>query len=199
MMANQLPAMFAKINQAIMQDTQNADFSAQGIKPLYAASSTAKLLIIGQAPGKRAQDSHICWNDPSGDRLRDWLGISRTEFYDPSRVAILPMDFYFPGKGRSGDLPPRKGFADKWHPQMLALMPQVELIVLVGAYATKRYLKLPSKVRLTDVVRDYPQYLPRYFPLVHPSPRNQIWFKRNPWFDQEVVPALKQCVRQLLG
>lgn len=115
------------------------------------------------------------WDDPSGDRLRTWLGVSRDVFYNSGMIAILPMDFYYPGKGKSGDLPPRKGFAQNWHPQLLKLMPDIQSTILVGAYATRSYLHLGYKDRLTDSVRDYQQYLPNYFPIVHPSPRNKIW------------------------
>lgn len=115
------------------------------------------------------------WDDPSGDRLRTWLGVSRDVFYNSGMIAILPMDFYYPGKGKFGDLPPRKGFAQSWHPQLLKLMLDIQLTILVGAYATRSYLHLGYKDRLTDSVRDYQQYLPNYFPIVHPSPRNKIW------------------------
>lgn len=115
------------------------------------------------------------WDDPSGARLRTWLGVSRDVFYNSGMIAILPMDFYYPGKGKSGDLPPRKGFAQNWHPQLLKLMPDIQLTILVGAYATRSYLHLGYKDRLTDIVRNYQQYLPDYFPIVHSSPRNKIW------------------------
>lgn len=194
-----MPNSFGSIFKAIQQDPMNQIFTNQQIDPLYSASSTARLLIIGQAPGKRAQDSRMYWNDPSGDRLRQWLGISRQSFYDTSKVAILPMDFYFPGTGKSGDLPPRKGFAEKWHPLLLEAMPNIELTLLIGAYATKHYLHLKSGTSLTSVVKNYQIYLPSIFPLVHPSPRNQIWMKKNPWFEQQVLPDLKKEItkRQL--
>ncbi|RRF90751.1 MAG: uracil-DNA glycosylase family protein, partial [Coriobacteriaceae bacterium] len=126
-------------------------------------------------------------------------GMEPSVFYDPAQVAILPMDFYFPGKGKSGDLPPRAGFAEKWHPLLLSQMPDVKLLVLVGTYAVHHYLELPQKVKLTDIVRGYEDYLPGAFPLVHPSPRNQIWMKKNPWFESEVVPALQDEVRKALS
>ena len=153
---------------------------------------------MGQAPGIRAQESRLFWNDPSGDRLREWLGISYEEFYSSPQLAILPMDFYFPGKGKSGDLPPRKGFAEKWHPLVIKEMPQLELMVLIGSYAIPYYLKVPKKTRITDVVRDFEEYLPKYFPLVHPSPRNNIWLRKNPWFEAQVLPELKIRVKNLL-
>lgn len=189
----------SKIFQAIKEDPQNTSYTAQGIDPLYSAHQEAKILIVGQAPGIRAQESRLFWNDPSGDRLREWLGISYEEFYSSSKLAILPMDFYFPGKGKSGDLPPRKGFAEKWHPLLIKEMPQLELIVLIGSYAIPYYLNVPKKTRITDVVRDFENYLPEYFPLVHPSPRNNIWLRKNPWFEARVLPELKIRVKNLLA
>lgn len=191
-------ADFDSVFQAIRADEQNGEFTRQGIDPLYTASATSRLVIIGQAPGRVAQETRIPWNDKSGDRLRDWLGIDRATFYDPSAVALLPMDFYYPGKGKSGDLPPRRGFAEKWHPVLLGMMPQVRLTVLVGSYATRRYLELSSSAKLTDVVRNYADYLPRFFPLVHPSPRNQLWMSRNPWFETDVLPCLRSEVASAL-
>ena len=125
--------------------------------------------------------------------------LDRDVFYDSGRLAIVPMDFYFPGKGRSGDLPPRRGFAEKWHPRLLELMPKIELTILIGNYTNRYYLGIQTKNTLTDIVRDFRSYLPRYFPLVHPSPRNQIWMKKNPWFEQDVLPELKARVRKLMG
>lgn len=191
-------ADFDSVFQAIRADEQNGEFARQGIDPLYTASATSRLVIIGQAPGRVAQETRIPWNDKSGDRLRDWLGIDRATFYDPSAVALLPMDFYYPGKGKSGDLPPRRGFAEKWHPVLLGMMPQVRLTVLVGSYATRRYLELSSSAKLTDVVRNYADYLPRFFPLAHPSPRNQLWMSRNPWFETDVLPRLRSEVASAL-
>ena len=191
-------ADFDSVFQAIRADKQNGEFTRQGIDPLYTASATSRLVIIGQAPGRVAQETRIPWNDKSGDRLRDWLGIDRATFYDPSAVALLPMDFYYPGKGKSGDLPPRRGFAERWHPVLLGMMPQVRLTVLVGSYATRRYLELSSSTKLTDVVRNYADYLPQFFPLVHPSPRNQLWMSRNPWFETEVLPRLRSEVASAL-
>jgi uracil-DNA glycosylase len=191
-------ADFDNIFQAIRADEQNGEFTRQGIDPLYTASATSRLVIIGQAPGRMAQETRIPWNDKSGDRLRDWLGIDRSTFYDSSLVSLLPMDFYYPGKGKSGDLPPRRGFAEKWHPVLLGMMPQARLTVLVGSYATRRYLELSSSAKLTDVVHNYSDYLPRFFPLVHPSPRNQLWMSRNPWFEADVLPRLRSEVSSAL-
>lgn len=190
---------FAEIFQQIQTDPANQKFTEKGIKPLYYASETARINIIGQAPGRIAQEKMRFWDDPSGDRLRSWMGVSRDEFYHSGKIAILPMDFYFPGKGKSGDLAPRKDFAPKWHPRLLKLMPHIQLTILVGAYATRKYLHLKYKDRLTDIVHDYQKYLPEYFPIVHPSPRNQIWEAKNPWFESQVVPDLQKRVRQIMN
>lgn len=192
------PAVRA-IAEEIAADPANASFTKRGVKPLFYAGPECRIMIVGQAPGRVAEETGIVWNDRSGDRLRDWMGVDRDMFYQSGKLAIVPMDFYFPGTGKSGDLAPRKDFADKWHPRLLALMPKLEMTILVGAYATRRYLHLPSSASLTDVVRDYRDYLPAYFPLVHPSPRNQMWMKKNPWFASEVLPALKDRVAALMA
>lgn len=190
---------FAQIRKEIETDPENAAYTAKGIKPLYYASAGAHINIIGQAPGRAAQEKMRFWDDPSGDRLREWLGVSREEFYDSGVIAILPMDFYYPGKGKSGDLPPRKDFAPKWHPRLLKLMPHIELTILVGTYATRRYLHLKSSASLTDIVKHYKDYGPDVFPIVHPSPRNRIWQARNPWFAENVVPDLQKRVRAIFN
>ncbi|MFG7388660.1 uracil-DNA glycosylase family protein [Lactococcus lactis] len=183
---------FKEIFEAIKADPQNKEYTKEGIEPLYSVHKEAKICIIGQAPGIRAQESRLFWNDPSGDRLRDWLGIDRTTFYESNKISILPLDFYFPGKGKSGDLPPRAGFAQKWHKELLEEMPEIELFILVGSYAIKYYLNLKSSAKTTEVIRDFEAYLPKYFPLVHPSPRNNIWLAKNPWFEPELLPELKK-------
>lgn len=189
---------FKEIFEAIKADPQNKEYTKEGIEPLYSVHKEAKICIIGQAPGIRAQESRLFWNDPSGDRLRDWLGIDRTTFYKSNKISILPLDFYFPGKGKSGDLPPRAGFAQKWHKVLLEEMPEIELFILVGSYAIKYYLNLKSSAKTTEVIRDFEAYLPKYFPLVHPSPRNNIWLAKNPWFEPELLPELKKRVAQLM-
>ncbi len=189
---------FKAIAEEIRKDPENASFTKRGIDPLFYAGPECRIMIVGQAPGRVAEESGIVWNDRSGDRLRDWMGIDRDTFYNSGKLAIVPMDFYFPGTGKSGDLPPRKDFADTWHPRLLELMPDLKLTILVGSYATKRYLKLKSSASLTQVVKDYRDYLPEFFPLVHPSPRNQIWMKKNPWFDQTVIPDLQELVAQIM-
>ena len=190
---------FKAIAEEIRKDPENASFTKRGIDPLFFAGPECRIMIVGQAPGRVAEESGIVWNDRSGDRLREWMGIDRDTFYNSGKLAIVPMDFYFPGTGKSGDLPPRKDFADKWHPRLLELMPDLKLTLLVGSYATKRFLKLKSSASLTQVVKDYRDYLPEFFPLVHPSPRNQIWMKKNPWFNQTVIPDLQRLVEQIMG
>lgn len=194
-----MTSIYTEIFNEIKNDPQNLAYTKQGIDPLYYVNEHAKLVIVGQAPGRVAQERMRVWDDKSGDRLRDWLGVDRETFYHSGKIAVLPMDFYFPGKGKSGDLPPRKGFAEKWHSRLFAAMPEVKLTILVGSYAIKHYLQLKSSAKLTDVVHNYQEYLPEYFPLVHPSPRNQLWMKRNPWFETEVLPDLKHRVSQLMN
>lgn len=186
-----------EIFAAIQEDPQNARLTAAGIQPLYHVDANAELLIISQAPSRRAQASMVFWDDPSGDRLRDWLGVSQTEFYDSGKVAVLPLDFYYPGKGAHGDLPPRKGFAEKWHAPLLSLMPKVKLTLLIGQYAQAYYLGDQRQRNLTATVAHFQDYLPDYFPIVHPSPLNLGWLKRNPWFEQDVIPTLQGIVRPI--
>jgi len=164
-----------------------------GPRPVLRASTSARVLIVGQAPGTRVHESGIPWNDPSGDRLRDWLELAPERFYDEAEIAIMPMGFCYPGKGKSGDLPPRSDCAPLWHEPLLQRMPRLELTLLVGSYAQNYYLG-KSRDTLADRVRRYREFAPRFFPLPHPSPRNTLWLRRNPWFEEEVVPALRERV-----
>lgn len=168
-----------------------------GPNPVVRASSTASLLIIGQAPGTRVHESGIPWNDPSGERLRGWLALDSDTFYDESRLAIVPMGFCYPGKGKSGDLPPRPECAELWHQALLDQMPKVELVLLVGNYAQNYYLGKSSET-LTHRVQRWRDFGPRYIPTPHPSPRNTFWLKRNPWFEAEVVPEIQRRVKRLV-
>lgn len=188
-----------QIYQDIADDPDNAWVRELGYVPVYTASERAKILIVGQAPGRKAQDSLKPWNDISGVRLRTWLGVTDKQFYDPDLFALVPMDFFYPGRGVHGDLPPRKGFAAKWHPKILAEMPHIELIITIGAYAQKYYLGQSAKPNLTQTVWAYEEYLPKFFPLVHPSPLNFRWLTINPWFEQELVPVLRQRVAGILS
>lgn len=184
-----------KIKQAIMADSMNKVFTDQGIEPLFKVSPEAEIVLVGQAPGRLAQATKMVWNDQSGERLRMWLGLSRKEFYESEKIAHMPMDFYYPGKGKNGDNPPRRGFAEKWHPLLLKEKPKVKTLVLIGSFAQKFYLKDKAKT-LTETVKNYDKYLPDYFPLVHPSPLNLGWLKQNPWFEEEVIPVLRALIRQ---
>ena len=175
-----------------------------GPNPVMRASASARLLIIGQAPGTRVHASGIPWNDPSGDRLRQWLHLDREQFYDESRIAIVPMGFCYPGRGKSGDLPPPAACAPLWHDKLVRCMPALQLVLLVGSYAQQYYQsQTPAAVipreTLTARVQRWRQFGPRYFPLPHPSPRNTLWLRRNPWFEAEVVPALRGRVEEVLA
>lgn len=170
-----------------------------GPAPVVSFRPESKILIIGQAPGTKVHYSGIPWNDASGKRLRQWMDLSTTEFYDASKIAIVPMAFCYPGRGKSGDLPPRKECAPQWHDQIFQFLPQLELTLLVGQYAQRYYLKENRLQNLTKTTRNFEIYLPKYFPLVHPSPRNQLWLKRNPWFEQNLVPVLQKKVKLILN
>lgn len=171
-----------------------------GPRPVIRVSVSARLLIVGQAPGTKVHDSGIPWNDPSGDRLREWLQMDRETFYDESRVAIVPMGFCYPGVlPRGGDAPPRPECAPQWHDALLALMPSIELTLLVGQYAQARYLGKRRGKTLTETVSRWREYLPDYLPTPHPSWRTRHWAKKNPWFVAEVLPSLRERVAALVG
>ena len=189
---------FTKIRDALISDERNSDYSKRGILPIYQVSEEAKILIIGQAPGAKVEENGIPFMDKSGEKLRDWMGVDEATFYS-EKIAIMPMDFYFPGRGKTGDLPPRKFIAEDYHEKMLALMPKIKLTILIGEYAIKNYLKDTKKENLTETVRCFQEYLPKYFPIVHPSPLNFRWQAKNPWFEKDVVPILRQKVHEILG
>jgi len=187
-----------EITSSIIADSQNKEFTERGIFPLFSAPKTARINIVGQAPGLKAEQTRLYWNDKSGDRLRDWLGVDYDYFYNSGIFAVLPMDFYYPGKGKSGDLPPRSGFAEKWHPQILENLPNIQLTLLIGQYAQKFYLS-DNKNNVTETVKNYQKFLPHFIPLVHPSPRNQFWIERNPWFGEKVIPDLQKLVKRIIN
>jgi uracil-DNA glycosylase len=166
-------------------------------RPVLRAATTARLLIVGQAPGARVHETGIPWNDPSGDRLRQWIGIDRKRFYDETRIAIIPMGYCYPGRGKSGDLPPRAECAELWLDQLLQHLPQVRLTLLIGRYAQSHYLGSHRKSTLTETVRAWREYQPNYLPMPHPSGRNNAWMLRNPWFEAEVLPVLRRGCRKL--
>jgi uracil-DNA glycosylase len=188
-----------RIRAEIVAHPSNAWARDLGYEPIYAAAPAARIALIGQAPGRRAQESGVPWNDASGVKLRAWLGVDDDQFYDPNLFAIIPMDFYYPGKGASGDLPPRKDFAGLWHERILDELPDLVLRILVGGYAQKYYLGDRAKPSLTETVRAYAEYLPTTIPLVHPSPMNFRWQARNPWFEAEVVPVLRSLVAEAIA
>ncbi|TNJ47152.1 uracil-DNA glycosylase family protein [Tamlana fucoidanivorans] len=169
-----------------------------GPRPVVSAHQDSKIVIIGQAPGTKVHASGIPWNDVSGKQLRKWLGVSGETFYNTSHFAIVPMGFCYPGKGKSGDLPPRPECAPQWHEPLFSVLKQVELVILVGMYVQQYYLGKAAKNTLTETVENYNAYLPKYFPLPHPSPRNRFWLTKNPWFELDVLPELRSRVKGLI-
>ncbi|MEX0291477.1 MAG: uracil-DNA glycosylase family protein [Flavobacteriaceae bacterium] len=188
--------------KTLLKDIRNCEVCKKylplGPRPVVAAHPESRIVIIGQAPGTKVHDSGIPWDDPSGKQLRNWLGLADEVFYDAAKVALVPMGFCYPGKGRSGDLPPRKECAPLWHEALLDSMPKLQLIIVIGTYAQAYYLKGITKKNLTETVRAFKEYTPTYFPLPHPSPRNRFWLSKNPWFNKEVVPELQARIRSLL-
>lgn len=170
-----------------------------GPRPVVTAHPESKIVIIGQAPGSKVHNSGIPWDDASGRQLRNWLNVTDEQFYDTKNFAIVPMGFCYPGKGKSGDLPPRTECAPQWHEEIISKMPKVELIILIGMYAQKYYLKEQVKRTLTETVANYKAYLPKYFTLPHPSPRNRFWLTKNPWFYVDVLPEWKKSIKTILN
>lgn len=169
-----------------------------GARPILQASAQSRILIVGQAPGTKVHETGIPWNDASGKRLREWLGVDAQTFYDPTRFAIVPMGLCYPGRAASGDKPPRPECAPMWMDKILAKLEHIELTLLVGLHAQRYFLGAAGKASLTETVRAWAEYGPRIMPLPHPSPRNVAWFQRNGWFGEEVLPALKEQVAKVL-
>lgn len=169
-----------------------------GPRPVVSAHPNSKIVIIGQAPGTKVHQSGVPWDDQSGKQLRKWLNVSEYDFYSPEKFAIVPMAFCYPGKGKSGDLPPRSECAPQWHQALLEGMAEVELIILIGIYAQKYYLGKKAKETLTETVANFNSYLPEFFPLPHPSPRNRFWMRKNPWFEQSVLEVFQNEVAKIL-
>ena len=172
---------------------------AHGVRPVLQVGASARILLASQAPGRKVHASGRPFTDASGDRLRHWLGIGPEVFYDASRIAIVPMGFCYPGTGKSGDLPPRSECAPQWRTPLLAAMPQIQLTLLIGRYAIDWHLPHSASRTLTDTVRNGPQHAPHILPLPHPSPRNNLWLQKNPWFEAEVLPMLRARVREVLA
>ncbi|MEQ6117984.1 uracil-DNA glycosylase family protein [Reichenbachiella sp. MALMAid0571] len=183
-----------KLISEIRNCTVCRDFLPNAPNPIIQVSTSSKIVIIGQAPGQRVQDSGIPWDDASGNNLREWLGVDKQTFYDEKIFALIPMGFCFPGTGKSGDLPPRPECAPLWHQQILKAMIDVKLTILIGQYAQNYYLGNDCKSTLTETVKNYIEYLPRYLPLPHPSPRNNIWQAKNDWFQENVTPILQEKI-----
>ena len=173
-------------------------YLVDGCRPVVQASIDARILIVGQAPGRRVHESGIPFDDPSGDRLRSWMGIDRKTFYNDRLISILPMGFCFPGTGKSGDLPPRKECAETWRARLLATLGQVELTLVIGKFAMDWHLAGSAKGTLTETVQSWRDYWPNTVVLPHPSPRNNIWLKRNQWFEGDLLPPLQDRVSKLL-
>jgi uracil-DNA glycosylase len=192
-----MPASFSALLQDVRACTRCAEHLPLGPRPVLQLHPSARILIAGQAPGRRVHETGIPFNDASGERLRSWLGISRETFYDARRVAILPMGFCFPGTGKSGDLPPRPECAPAWQAPLLARLKRLELTVVIGRYAQAYHL--PGAASLTDAVQGWQQLGGRTLALPHPSPRNNLWLKRNPWFEQDLLPVLRARVAEVLG
>ncbi len=167
-------------------------------RPIVQLGREARILIIGQAPGSKVHTSGVPWGDDSGERLREWMGIDEKTFYDAKRVALVPMGFCYPGAGASGDLPPRPECAPLWHARLLSHLPERRLTLLVGVYAQAYYLKGRGKTTLTETVRGFRRHMPRFFPLPHPSWRSTIWVRKNPWFQSEALPALREEVAKAM-
>lgn len=172
----------------------NRYYKNLGKRPVFQLGESSRFIIISQAPGKKVHDTGIPWNDASGKQLRLWLGVTDEQFYNKEIFSIMPMDFCYPGKGPHGDLPPDESCAKMWHPRILALMKNHPMKILIGSYAIRYYLMGYQKENLAATIKSYKTYLPDFFPMVHPSPRNKNWLKRNAWFEAENVPFLQKCI-----
>lgn len=197
-MAKHQDVLFSDLLQEVRACQLCADTLPFAPRPVVRGETSARILVIGQAPGTKVHNTGIPWNDPSGDKLREWLAIDRETFYDESRIAIIPMGFCYPGKGPSGDLPPKPECADTWHKKLISQLPNLQLTLLIGQYSQRYYLGKPYPT-LTETVRNWQNFLPAYFALPHPSPRNRLWLKKNPWFERDVIPELKNRVQDILA
>ena len=186
-----------KLIQEIKDCRVCEEFLSHGPNPVVSFSSSSKIIIIGQAPGIKVHQSGIPWDDASGERLRQWMGVSKEQFYNTQQFGIVPMGFCYPGKGKSGDLPPRPECADLWMERVLKYLKKREHILLIGQYAQNYFLKENKKKTLTETVKNWREYLPQYFVLPHPSPRNNIWLKKNEWFENETLPEFQKYIKKV--
>jgi uracil-DNA glycosylase len=194
-----LPVATALLLQQVRACALCAPHLALGVRPVLQVHPGARILVVGQAPGIRVHNSGIAFDDASGDRLREWMGITRNVFYEPTQVAIVPMGFCYPGTGKSGDLPPRPECAPQWRRQVLAQLPRIALTLVIGQYAQAWHLPNSGNGSVTSTVERWQEFAPAVIPLPHPSPRNNIWLKRNPWFAETLLPELKVLVAQALA
>lgn len=192
------PLSLTELLTEVRACTVCAEYLPHGPRPIVQAGSSARIVIIGQAPGRRVHETGIPWNDPSGRTLRRWLGLTDDQFYDPEIVAIIPMGLCYPGSAKSGDRPPRPECAPLWHERLLSHLPTDRLDVIIGMYAQKRYIA-DRKKTLTDTVANWADYLPSQIVLPHPSPRNQHWLTKNPWFEIETIPAVQRRIADVLS
>lgn len=192
------PTRMQKIIKDIRECNVCGKYLPLGPRPIVSAHPNAKVAIIGQAPGTKVHKTGVPWDDPSGKQLRKWLGVSDEEFYDEKIFALVPMGFCYPGKGKSGDLPPRPECAPLWHERLFGKLPNLKLTILIGQYAQEYYLGKNKEKNLTETVRNFQAYLPDYFVLPHPSPRNRFWLSKNPWFEKTVLPELQRNVSSVL-
>ena len=186
----------------LLEEIRNCTICAKHLpfkpKPVLQFNSKSKLLIVGQAPGTRVHKTGVPWNDPSGERLRDWMKVSREIFYNVQKISIVPMGFCYPGKGKSGDLPPRPECSEAWMEKIRDRLSNIELTLVIGTYAQAYFLP-KEKGGVTKTVKNWKTYYPSIIPLPHPSPRNNLWLKKNPWFEKEVVPKLQKRCKSLLA
>lgn len=198
-MSKAVPTKFVNLIEDIHACSLCAEHLPLGPRPVLQANPKAKILIVGQAPGTAVHATGIPFNDPSGKRLRDWLGVSPETFYNEELVAIVPMGFCYPGRSKGGDLPPRVECAATWRAELMSHLTNIELTIAIGRYAIDWHLKPKSSITLQAIVADWKEYLPRFLPLPHPSPRNTIWLAKNPWVETDIIPTLRRRVSEVLG